>query len=151
MVSVWSDNWMGIPKPHYLTQTAVLKLIVGSIETSAENLAAIIWIEDLLTMLHSLLNFPWSLIHYLFILNDPFQLYQGKLGWWAHTPVSCYVSPNVRCSAEKHALQHIYKCGMQSILFFQSELISIQVPFSSPQSFSPCNLPPFSKPTKVYV
>jgi hypothetical protein len=45
------------------------------------------WIENLLAILHLLLNLSCTLVCLLFTLNDLFQLLQGKVDRWAHSPV----------------------------------------------------------------
>jgi len=72
-------NRMGIQQPDHLIKTLIFKFIVDCIENTIEYWTAITWIEDLLTILHLLLNYPCAFVCFHFILNDLIQLLQCKL------------------------------------------------------------------------
>jgi len=82
----WLANRMGIQQPDCRIKSLVLKFLVDHNEISIDYWTRIFWIEDLLTILHWLLNLPWTFVCVLFILNDLFQLLQCMLGRWAHIP-----------------------------------------------------------------
>jgi len=86
-VRCWLAKWKGIQQPDCIIQTLMVKLVVGCIENSIHYWTHIIWIEDLLTIFHLLLSFPWTFVCFVFVLNDLFQSLWYRLGRWAHTPV----------------------------------------------------------------
>jgi len=80
-------NQMGIKQPDCRIKTLVFKFVVDYIENSIQYWSAIIWIKDFLTILQLLLNIPWTIVCFLFILNDLFQLLWCKVGRWDNTPM----------------------------------------------------------------
>jgi len=83
-VICWLMNKMGIQYPNSVINTLVLKFILDCPETCIQYWAYICCIEDLLTILHILLNLPCTIPCDLFILNDLFQLLRYKLGRWGY-------------------------------------------------------------------
>jgi len=64
-------------------------------------------------------------------------------------------TPEIHCNAiyfrDKQPFERISIDGIKSILFIQSELTIIEVPFSFPPFSSTSSLPPYSEVSKVYV
>ena len=56
------------------------KLVVDCTENCMQYRAGICWIEDLLAILHLLLNLSCTFVCVLFVLNDLVQLLRYKLG-----------------------------------------------------------------------
>jgi len=84
-VICWLTNRMSIQQPDHLLITLLIKVIVDCVENSIQYWTGIFWIEVLLAI-HLLLDLSCTMVGLLFVLNDLFQLLQGKLGLWAHTP-----------------------------------------------------------------
>jgi hypothetical protein len=87
MIICWVANKIDLQHPHCLIKTLMFKFIVECVENSAQYWNGIMWIENLLAILHLLLNLSCTLVCLLFTLNDLFQLLQGKFDCWAHSPV----------------------------------------------------------------
>jgi len=68
---------MGIQQPDCLVKILVFKFVVDRAENSDQYLPGIMWIEDVLAILHLLLNTPCTLVSLDFVLHDLFQLFPG--------------------------------------------------------------------------
>jgi len=79
MVICWLPNRMCLQHPDWIINTHVFKFIVNCIENRIGFWASTFWIEDLLSILHLLLNLPCTFVSVLFILNIHFQLLGCKL------------------------------------------------------------------------
>jgi hypothetical protein len=86
MVNWRLANRMGIQQPDHLIKTLVFKFVVACVENSAQYWTGICWIEELLAILHLLLDLCCTMDGIHLVLNYFSQLLQGKLGRWAHTP-----------------------------------------------------------------
>jgi len=72
----------------------------------------------------------------------------GQIGSYSGTPD---IHRDIRYLKEKQLLERIYIDGIQTILYFQSELTLRQVSISWAPSSSPSSLPLSSEPSKVYA
>jgi len=150
-VSFRFPNQIALPYSDNLSKTVVFESVVNCIDNSIQYRTSIIWIKDLLTILHRLLNLPRTYVHSVSVLNHHFQVlpkFPRQLG--SH-PSARDIQHDVWYLTVNETLEWIYINGIQSILFFHSELTLIQVSFSCPPSSSPSSLPLVSEPSKVYV
>ena len=85
MIICWLANHIGIWQPDRLMQTLLLKFVIHCVKHSIQYWTGIIC-NEVLIPIHLILTVSSTLVDWYLILNDLFQLLQGKLGWWAHTP-----------------------------------------------------------------
>jgi len=85
LVSFHFANWPGNYHPECLTTTLVIEFVIDYIADNIHHWSTINWFNDLVTILHLLLNLPCTVVCFLFIFNDVCQLVQCMLDWWIHS------------------------------------------------------------------
>jgi len=78
---------MSIHQPDHLITALLTRFVFDCIDNLVQYWTSIMRIEDLITILHVLLNLPCTSVCFLFSLYNHFQLCQGRSGKWAHSPV----------------------------------------------------------------
>jgi len=76
---------MDIQQLDHHIMTLMFRFIIDCIQNGAQSWTAIFWIEDTSTILHLDLNLPCTTVCFIFVLNNLFLLFWGKLHSWAFT------------------------------------------------------------------